>query len=181
MFPAYPEPAPFTCDLLKGLQEAMKEDSTRYYVEHLSQRYWLNDPHYTRVFSAIDRNHDFHLAIAATGHFFADVRIMGLRKLQEYRKLRPLVSGEQPHYERLARQDRQVVRYLIHVLDNTPWAIDGSENATIHDAYINTIVQTLDLFTGQLHEGAKDIRTQPTLPEAGMHAALADWRKWLDP
>lgn len=179
-FPEYPEPVPFTCDLLKGLQEAMVDDSVRYHFEHLSQRYWLTDPHYRSVERYIVRHVDFNLSIAATGHFFADVRIIGLKKLQEYRRMRPLVCAEKSHYERLEKQDREAVRYLIHVLENTPWHIDGSENATIHDVYMNEIVQTLDLFTGQRHEGPKDLRPRRTIPDNDLQAALNDWRKWLD-
>src|SRR6187402_1905617 len=47
MFPEYPDPAPFTCELLVGLQQAMADDSVRYHFEHLSQRYWSIGPHYT--------------------------------------------------------------------------------------------------------------------------------------
>lgn len=181
MFLEYPTPVPFTCDLINGLQEAMADDSVRYHFEHLSQRYWLTDPHYRSVERYIDRHLDFHLAIAATGHFFADVRIMGLKKLYDYRRRRPQACATKEHYVRLEQQDRQAVRYLIHVLENTPWHIDGSENATVHDVYINEIVQTLDLFTGQYHPGPRDTRRWQTIPEADLRAALLDWRKWLVP
>ncbi|MBL7950413.1 MAG: hypothetical protein JNM62_01730 [Flavobacteriales bacterium] len=180
MFPEYPEPVPFTCDLLKGLQDAMADDSIRYHFEHLSQRYWRTDPHYRSVERYIDRHLDLHLAIAATGHYFCDVRIMGLKKLHDHRRMRPLVCATTEHYVQLEKQDRQVVRYLIHVLENTPWSIPGSENATIHDVYINEIVRTLDLFTGQFHPGPKDARVRSTIPDADLQAALKDWRKWLD-
>ena len=181
MFPEYPAVAPFTCDLLKGLQDALVDDSVRYHFEHLSQRYWLTDPHYHNVERFIDRHLDFHLAIACTGHFFADVRIMGLKKLYDYRRRRPQVCATKEHYVRLEQQDRQAVRYLIHVLENTPWSIPGSENATIHGVYITEIVQTLDLFTGQYHPGPQDTKRWQTIPEANLRAALNDWRKWLVP
>ncbi|MBL7937851.1 MAG: hypothetical protein JNL43_00710, partial [Flavobacteriales bacterium] len=180
MFPEYPEPVPFTCDLLKGLQEAMTDDSVRYHFEHLSQRYWSIGPDYNNVERYIDRHLDFHLAIACTGHFFCDVRIMGLKKLYDYRRMRPMVCATKEHYILLEKQDRQAVRYLIHALENTPWSIPGSENASIHDVYINEIVRTLDLFTGQFHPGPKDLRLRATIPDADLRAALIDWRKWLN-
>lgn len=181
MFPEYPVPAPLTCDLLAGLREAMNNDSVRYFFEHLSQRYWKTDPHYRNVERYIDRHVDFHLAIAATGHFFADIRIMGLKKLQDYRRMRPLVCAEKSHYAMLEKQDRQAVRYLIHVLENTPWSIMGSENATVHNAYIREIVRTLDLFTGQEHIEPKDLRQYLPLTDEILHIGLVDWRKWLEP
>jgi hypothetical protein len=179
MFPEYPAPVPFTCDLLKGLEEAMDDDSMRYHFEHLSQRYWLADPHYHSVERYINRHLDFHLAIAATGHFFADVRIMGLRKLQEYRRMRPLVCATKEHYTSLEQQDRQAVRYLLHVLENTPWIIPGNESAAIHEVYIREIAKTLDLFTAQEHVDPKDLRQNLPLTDEKLRLALNDWRKWL--
>ncbi len=181
MFPEYPDRVPFTCDLLKGLQEAMADDSVRYHFAHLSQRYWMSDPHYRNVERYIDRHMDFNLAIAATGHFFADVRIMGLRKLYDYRRSRPLVCATKEHYVQLEKQDRQAVRYLIHVLENTPWIISGSENATIHEVYIREIAKTLELFTGQEHFDPKDLRQYLPLTDEKLRVALTDWRKWLEP
>lgn len=67
MFPEYPDPAPFTCELLAGLKQAMTDDSVRYHFEHLSQRYWMSDPHDRNVERYIDRHMDFNMAIACTG------------------------------------------------------------------------------------------------------------------
>ena len=181
MFPEYPDPVPFTCDLLKGLQEAMTDDSVRYHFEHLSQHYWSIGPHYSNVERYIDRHIDFHLAIACTGHFFCDVRIMGLKKLYDYRRTRPMVCATKEHYVQLEKQDRQAVRYLIHVLENTPWSISGSENATIHGVYIREIAKTLDLFTGQEHVDPKDLRQNLPLTDEKLRVALVDWREWLEP
>ena len=175
MFTEYPDPTPFTCELLVGLEEAMKDDSVRYHFEHLSQRYWRTDPHNANVERYIARHLEFHLAIAATGHFFADVRIMGLRQLQEYRRMRPLVCTTKTGSAKLERQDREAVGYLLKVLDNTPWSIDGSENATIHGVYITEIARTLDLFTGQHHVEAKDL----DLTDARLRNAQPEWQAWL--
>jgi len=181
MFPEYPDPAPFTCELLAGLEQAMTDDSVRYHFEHLSQRYWMSDPHYRNVERYIDRHMDFHLAIACTGHFFCDVRIMGLKKLYDYRRMRPMVCATKEHYVQLEKQDRQAVRYLIHVLEITPWSISGSENATIHEVYIREIAKTLDLFTGQEHVDPKDLRQNLPLTDEKLRVALVDWREWLEP
>ncbi len=179
MFPEYPDPAPFTCELLEGLREAMADDSVRYHFEHLSQRYWMSDPHYASVERYIDRHLDLNLAIAATGHFFCDVRIMGLKKLYDYRRRRPQVCATKEHYAQLEKQDRLAVRYLIHVLEHTPWSIDGSENSAIHRVYITTIARTLDLFTGQEHVDPKDLRQNLPLTDAMLRKALPHWREWL--
>lgn len=176
----YPVPVPFTCELLGGLREAMKDDSIHYHFEHLAQRYWKTDPQYRSVMSAIDRHLDFHLAIAATGHFFADVRIVGLKKLQEYRRMRPLVCTTKEGSARLEKQDRQAVRYLLHVMENTPMFISGSENSTIHQVYIGEVMRTLDLFTGQDHNVDADTLLRVNMSEASLATALADWRQWLE-
>ena len=129
----------------------------------------------------IDRHLDFHLAIACTGHFFCDIRIMGLKKLYDYRRMRPMVCATQAHYIQLEKQDKQAVRYLIHVLENTPWSIMGSENATIHGVYIREIAKTLDLFTGHEHVDPKDLRHNLPLTDEKLRDAVGDWRKWLEP
>lgn len=180
MFPEYPVPAPLTCDLLAGLREAMADDSVRYHFEHLSQRYWKTDPRYRSVERFIDRHLDFHLAIAATAHFFCNIRIMGIKKLYDYRRRRPQVCATKEHYVQLEKQDRQAVRYLIHVLENTPWSIDGGENSTIHHIYITEVARTLDLFTGQDHVDPRDLRQNLPFPDVKLRAALPEWRKWLD-
>lgn len=182
MFTAeYPVPVPFTCDLLAGLREALQDDSVRYQFEHLSLRYWKADPHYAGVRRYIERHLSFHLAIAATAHFSPDVRIMGLRKLYDYRRFRPMVCATKEHYAQLEKQDRQVVRYLLHVLENTPLYISGSENATIHQVYIGEVMLTLDLFTERDHPSDPNTSAFRDMSKAGLAKAMASWRKWLDP
>ncbi len=181
LFPEYPEPPPFTCELLAGLELAMTDDSVRYHFEHLSQRYWTRDPHYHEVERYIDRHLDFHLAIAATGHFFADVRIMGLKKLQDHRRSRPQVCATREHYVQLEKQDRQAVRYLLQVLEKTPWSISGNESAAIHAVYIHEVARTLDLFTGQEHIDPQAFRQHLPLTDAMLRAAIPEWRSWLEP
>jgi hypothetical protein len=39
------------------------------------------------------------------------------------------------------------LRFLIHVLEGNPLGIPGSENSTIHDIYLVTLMRTLDLLT----------------------------------
>ncbi|MFZ1331630.1 MAG: hypothetical protein WAR83_05555 [Flavobacteriales bacterium] len=181
MFQEFPDPPLITCEILEGMQNAFTNDSVRIQFEHLSQRYWHTDPHYNTVQRYIERHLDFHLSIAQTAHFFGDVRIMGIKNLQEYRRMRPLVCSTKEHYDQLEVQDHQAVRYLLYVLENTPWFIGGSENATIHGVYIKEICRTLDLFTGQEHIDPKDLRQNLPLTETRIREAIQDWRKWLEP
>ena len=177
----YPDAAPITCELLAGLQEAMKDDSVRYHFEHLSQRYWERDPHYAAVERYIKRHMDFHLSIAASAHFFEDIRIMGLRELYSYRRHRPMVCATKEHYAQLEKQDVQAVRYLLNVLQVTPWHIPGSENATIHRVYIGEVLRTLDLFTGQHHFAEAPGQPWLDFTDDQVNKALREWRKWLTP
>lgn len=176
----YPDATPLTCELLDGLQEAMKDDSVRYHFEHLSQRYWARGSHYHDAERYIKRHMDFHLSIAATAHFFEDIRIMGLRELYDYRRSRPMVCATREHIAQLERQDKQAVRYLLHVVEETPLHIDGSENSTIHGVYMGEVMHTLDLFTGQDHHYDPDTLLRIHVSEAGLATAMADWRKWLE-
>ena len=72
-------------------------------------------------------------------------------------------------------------RYLISVLETTPIFIIGSENATIHDTYIRTVMRTLDTFTGQQHDVTGDQRLRVDMSEDRLRKAIAEWRSWLTP
>ena len=176
----YPPVTPLSCELLGMLQEELKDDSARYHFERFARRYWTEDPHATRTHAYIKRHLSFPLAMAATAHWYADTRIEGLRELQEYRRMRPLVCTTKEGHARLLRQDSAAVRYLIQVLETTPLGISGSENSTIHDIYIREVVGTLDLFTGQHHDATGDQRMRMDMGEQRLAMALADWRKWLN-
>lgn len=178
---AYPPATPLTCELLTGLQEALKDDSARYCFERLAMEYWNEDAAARITFAYIHRHVDFHLTMATIAHWNEDNRIRGLRALQNYRRIRPQVCATRDHYARLEEQDRQAVRYLIRVLETTPMHISGSENATIHGIYIQTVMQTLDLFTGQEHSTTGDMRRTLDMNELRLEQALTDWRKWLAP
>jgi hypothetical protein len=117
--------------------------------------------------------------MAAAAHWNEDHRIRGLHELQEYRRSRPQVCATKEHYERLERQDRAAVRYLIRVVETTPLAISGSENATIHDNYMQEVMLTLDHFTGQSHLFAPELQLRPPRHEDEVQLAVKDWRNWL--
>ncbi len=177
-FNDYPDPTPLTCELLVTLQEELKDDSVRYHFEHLHQRY--GDPRASAAFTYIKRHTDFALAMALTTHWNPDTRIEAVNAVYNYRRIRPQVCATKEHYAQLEEQDRQAVRYLIRVLETTPMYIDGSENSTIHSIYMQTVMQTLDLFTGQEHSTTGDMRRTLDMTEVRLHQALADWHKWLE-
>lgn len=176
---AYPMATPLSCELLDMVREELEVDSARYCFERLSRRFWDEDPHARITHAYIARHRSFALAIAAAAHWNEDHRILGLKALQEYRRIRPMVCTTKEGNDRLLRQDSAAVRYLLRVLETTPLRISGSENATIHSIYMREVMATLDLFTGQDHltsEGA-DLRIHRS--DASVQQAVKDWRKWL--
>ena len=175
----FPPVPPLSYELLAMLQEELNDDSARYCFERFSRKHWSEDPH-TRLTHAYIRRHlSFPLAMAATAHWFADTRIEGLRELQEYRRMRPMVCATKEGAAKLERQDRAAVRYLLRVMETTPMRITGSENATIHDIYMREVMLTLDLFTGQSHLTAPELQLGPPRGEAEVQQAMSDWRNWL--
>ena len=177
-FNDYPKPTPLTCELLLLSQEALKDDSVRHHFEHLQQRY--GDPKAGAAFSFIRRRHDFALAMALTTHWNPDTRIEAVEAVNEYRHIRPMVCATKEHYAQLEEQDRAAVRYFINVLETTPLYIDGSENATIHSIYMQTVMRTLDRFTGQEHSTTGDMRRSLDMTDVRLQKALTDWRQWLE-
>ena len=177
-FNDYPAPIPLTCELLGMLQEELKDDSVRYHFEHLHQRY--GDPRASAAFTFIKRHIDFPLAMALTTHWNPDTRIEAVEAVNNYRRIRPMVCATQEHYAQLEEQDRAAVRYFLRVLETTPMYINGSENSTIHSIYMQTVMHTLDRFTGQEHSTTGDMHRRLDMTEARLQQAIADWRKWLE-
>ena len=175
----FPPVPPLSCELLAMLQEELTDDSARYCFERFSRKHWSEDPHARLTHAYIRRHLSFPLAMAATAHWFADTRIEGLRELQEYRRMRPMVCTTKEGAAKLERQDRAAVRYLLRVMETTPMRITGSENATIHDIYLREVMLTLDLFTGQSHLTAPELQLGPPRGEAEVQHAMTDWRNWL--
>lgn len=176
---AYPPATPLDCENLLLLQEELQDDSARYCFERLSRRYWREDPHARITHRYINRHRSFALAMASVAHWNEDHRIRGLLELLDYRRIRPMVCTTKEGTAGLERQDRAAVRYLISVMETTPLFIGGSENATIHQSYLRTVVETLDLFTGQDHMSGPEQLLGIQRSEAALQQALADWRGWL--
>jgi hypothetical protein len=163
---------------LEGLQLRLKDDSARYHLERFSRRFWSEDGRNTKGFRFIRRHMDFHLSIAATAHWNADVRITALDEVMNYRRMRPMVCTTKDGYAALEEQDRRAVRYLVMVLENTPLFIPGSENSTIHGVYIDRILRTLDLFTGTSFFPVEEGRIHSNYSEGAVLDAVAHWKKF---
>ncbi len=118
--------------------------------------------------------------MALTTHWNPDTRIEAVKAVNNYRRIRPMVCATKEHYARLEEQDRAAVRYFIKVVETTPLYIDGSENSTIHSIYMQTIIQTLDRFTGQVHSTTGDMGRRLDMTEVRLQQAITDWRKWLE-
>ena len=177
-FHDYPTPLPLTCELLDLLYAEQRDDSVRYHIEHVHQRY--GDTRAGAAFSYIARHNHFHLAMVLATHWNPDTRIEAIRAVFEYRRIRPMVCATKEHYAQLERQDRAAVRYFIRVLEKTPRSLVGGENVVIHGVYMGDVVRVLDLFTGQTHNATGDMRMTFDMPEGRMQQALEDWRHWLE-
>jgi hypothetical protein len=177
---AYPPATPLTCEILGMLQEALEDDSAHYCFERLSIKYWNEDPGARITHAYIKRHMSFPLAMAATAHWNEDQRIWGLQELQEYRRMRPLVCTTKEGSAVLEQQDRAAVHYLIRVVETTPIWIGGSENSSIHDIYMRTVMETLDIFTGQSHGFIEGQRIPMDKSDDLVQRALNEWRNWLD-
>lgn len=174
---AYPVPPALTCELLEGLQERLKDDSARYHFAHFSRRYWMEDGRNSKGFRFIKRHMDFDLSVAATAHWNADVRILALDELMNYRRIRPMVCTTKEGYDRLVVQDERTIRYLIGVLEKTPWMIPGSENSTIHGAYIGKLLTALDLFTGKEFFQLKEGQLHVAFTDQRIKDAITQWKQ----
>ena len=177
---AYPAATPLDCENLALLREALRDDSARFFFEHFARRFWSEDPHARHTHRYIERHRSFALMMASVAHWNEDHRIRGLLELQDYRRMRPMVCTTNEGTAQLERQDRAAVRYLIAALETTPLFISGSENATIHQNYLRTVVETLDLFTGQDHTRAKEDLLGLRRSDAALQRAVSDWRAWID-
>lgn len=176
---AYPPATPLSCALLGILHEELRNDSARYCFEQLARRHWMEDPHARVTHAYIERHHSFPLAMAATAHWNEDHRIRGLNELQEYRRIRPMVCTTKEGSEQLLRQDSAAVRYLVSVLESTPLYIPGSENATIHGAYLRAVVKTIDQFIGQDHLFRRGEDLLPFPGDAVVQRTIDDAQQWL--
>lgn len=175
----YPPVTPLSCELLGMLQEELKEDSARYFFECFSRKHWNEEPHSHHTHAYIRRHLSFPLAMAASAHWFADTRIEGLRELQDYRRMRPMVCTTREGSAKLEKQDRAAVRYLLQVLETTPRGIAGSENSTIHDICIREVMKALDLLTRTEHALEGDQRMRVDMSQERFEQAMQDWRDWL--
>lgn len=143
----YPKPPPLTDDVLTGLKEELKNDSTRYYFEKLSPAKFKSHQNYKDALSFFENHQNSYSILAVTTHWNPDARISALKSLNFLIKLRPMICATKERYKQLKQDDQVDIKFLLYLLESNPLFISGSENATIHGIYISNILWDLDLLT----------------------------------
>ena len=143
----YPKPPPLTDDVLTGLKEELKNDSTRYYFEQLCPANLKSHQNYINALSFFEKHQNSYSILAVTAHWNPDARISALKSLNFLIKLRPLICATKERFKQLKQDDQVAIKFLLFLLESNPLFINGSENATIHGVYMSNILWNLDLLT----------------------------------
>lgn len=149
----FPRPPTLTDTLISGVQREFKlHDSARYYLDNLSYYIQRVLPHREQPEQNLYyffRKDCFYTLLALTVHWDPDTRIYATRELHKLISLSMLRNDQK--LKTGARQIEYIAArdFLIYVLENTPWTISGSENATIHEIYLLEILNCLHLLFGE--------------------------------
>ena len=153
----YPKPPPLTEDVLTGLKDELKNDSTKYYFESLSPANFKSHQNYKNALSFFENHQNSYSILALTAHWNPDARISALKSLNFLIKLRPLICATKERFKQLKHDDQVAIKFLLYLLESNPLFINGSENATIHGIYISNILWDLDLLTTEKIVDGKNI------------------------
>ncbi|MDX2091930.1 MAG: hypothetical protein SFX73_28970 [Kofleriaceae bacterium] len=175
---AYPPAPALTCEILRGLDGELAEPSVRARYQSLASENWDNHPPLARVVDSLGRDSWRYTLIALTSHWNTDVKILALRAFQRVPS-RLLINADAATDARLAQTERAALRFLLLAVETTPRTIPGSENATIHGVYMDALIATLDLLSGERGPGGA-LRTN-ALTDAELAEALAAWRRHAPP
>lgn len=154
----YPKPPALTRAVLIGLKEELKDDSAKNYFDHLSLKNFKSHLDYAEALKYYKEHRLTYCILSLTVHWNADVRVYSLTALNWLVSLRPLICTTKAGYDKLKKDDKACLAFLIYVLESTPLFISGSENATIHGIYISNITWMLDLLTKENITGKKSLR-----------------------
>lgn len=141
----YPAPPMLTDEVVAGLKEELKDDTRRrifFLFGNQDNRYVFED-----TLKWLQGNHAVFSLLALSIHRNPDTRVMAVRQLWERIRMRPMVCTTKEGYRRLVTEDKLVLRFMVYLLENIPYSIAGSENATIHDIYMNYVLWNADLLS----------------------------------
>jgi hypothetical protein len=154
----YPKPPALTKEVLIGLREELKDDSAKYYFNHLSLKKFKSHLDYAGALKYYKEHRLTYCILSLSVHWNADVRVYSLMALNWIVSLRPQICTTKQWYDKLIRDDKTCLAFLIYVLESTPLFISGSENATIHGIYMSNITWMLDLLTKENITGKNILR-----------------------
>jgi hypothetical protein len=175
---AYPAAPALTCPILQGLEAELADPSVRVRYESLSADHWADHARWAETIESLGRDSRRYTLIALSTHWNTDQKILALRAFQRVPS-RLLIHTDAAGQATLAATEQAALRFLLHVFETTPRVISGSENATIHGVYMDALVFTLDLLSGERSKtGAA--RTN-AMTDAEVTEAIASWRRHLAP
>lgn len=175
----YPKPPPITPDVAKAMEEEFRLfDSAQYYfirlcTDSLRKQYYLYGEA-LRYFASKDM---FNTMMALTVHWSPDVRVYSQVELQKLIHRGLLINDRKLKTGKRREEFQRAIRFLIYVLEDTPWFISGSENATIHSVYLQNIGRSLDYLTGERQMVNQQNYYSTT--EQQMQQSIAVWKKHI--
>jgi hypothetical protein len=145
-----PKPPFLTDTVIAGMQhECALNDSARYYLDNFSfskKKYTIKSEESLTYFFYHDC---FYTLLALTVHWNPDTRVKATRELQQLIRVSMRRNDQKLKTGIREKEYNAAKAFLIYILENTPWTISGSENATIHDIYIQTILSCMYILYGE--------------------------------
>ncbi len=147
----YPTPPLVTNEVVLFMQEEFKKnDSAQYYFLQLStDSMRTHYPRYGEALQYFFRKDLFATMLSLSVHWNPDIRVYSQTELQKLIHRGMLINDQKLKTGKRRAEFQLGIRFLIFVLEQTPWSIPGSENSTIHSMYIYSICKSLDYLTGE--------------------------------
>lgn len=143
----YPTPPLPTCEVYRGLQIELTDPELAALFEKFSK-----DQHQRlEALPKLKMRNAVFALLALSVHGNPDIRVYATRNLRDIMATKALTNFSAEGLVAFEAKEREVFRFLLHVMEKTPHAISGSENSTIHGIYVSNLASTLDLIrTGKL-------------------------------
>ena len=130
----YPIPPTPTCPIMIGLVQELRKKEVEDHFQLLGPN-TFNQVNQEAMIRFFRENKLRFCLLALVVHSNPDIRIRATEALLQF-----------------DLKDQTTLAFLIHVIENTPEVISGSENSTIHGIWIDKLVQALNRATGESYE-----------------------------
>jgi hypothetical protein len=148
VFKDFGTPPPLTCEILVGLEKELEVDSARFYFEKLGRPLYVRENlgahHLSRCVNYFKANRLHFCLLAISVHWSPDLRIHAVEAIYQSQVFKLLANYSQEGLQAHHQMEQTVLKFLIYILENTKWALSGSENVTIQGRYSNEIYKILD-------------------------------------